>query len=88
MTATSNIGNVSDTISLSCSSDLRPLRIKWYKDNTLLSQTYGSSGTVTTGIISTDDQGAVYTCSAISHYGSQEENVTLNVEGTKFNALN
>ena len=81
MTSTSDIGTVGSTVTFDCSSDLHPTRIEWYRDSTLLSQTSASSGTVTLGLISTDDEGAVYTCSAIGSYGSQERTKTLHVQG-------
>ena len=81
MTSTADIGTVGSTITFNCSSDLDPVRIEWYRDDSLLSQTNSTSGTVTLGLISTDDEGAVYTCSAIGRHGSQERNKTLEVKG-------
>lgn len=81
MTSSAVTGTVGSSITFSCSSDLAPSRIDWYKDNTLLSRTYSNSGSVTLGRISTDDEGAVYTCAAIGYHGSQERNKTLNVKG-------
>ena len=81
MTSSATIGIVGSLITFSCSSDLDPVRIEWYRNNTLLSQRYATSDSITLGLISTDDEGAVYTCSAIGHYGSQERNKTLNVKG-------
>ena len=81
MTSSATIGTVGSSITFSCSSDLDPVRIEWYRDNTLLSQRYSNSSSVILGKISTDDEGAVYTCSAIG-YGSQERTKTLNVKGT------
>ena len=43
---------------------------------------------ITLDLISTDDEGAVYTCSVVGHYGSQEGNITLNVEGKTCDAMN
>ena len=82
MTSSASIGTVGSSITYTCSSDLNPTRIEWYRNNVLLSQTYSTSGAVTLDIISTDDEGAVYTCSAIGHHGSQERNKILNVTGT------
>ena len=82
MTSSAVIGTVGCSITYSCFSDLAPTRIEWYRDNILLSQNYSTSGSVTLGLISTDDEGAVYTCSAISYHGSQERNKTLSVRGT------
>lgn len=81
MSSSANIGTVGSFITFSCSSDLDPVRIEWYRNNTLLSQRYTTSGSVTLGPISTDDEGAVFTCSAIGNYGSQERNKTLQVQG-------
>ena len=81
MTSTADIGTVGRTIIFNCSSDLDPVRIEWYRDDRLLSQTNSTSGTVVLDLISTDDEGAVYTCSAIGHHGSQEKNKTLRVQG-------
>ena len=82
MTSSAVVGTVGSSMTYSCSSDLAPVRIEWYRDNALLSRTYYTSGTVTLDLISTDDEGAVYTCSAIGHHGSQERNKTLDVKGT------
>ena len=81
MTSTSDVGTVGSTVTFDCSSDLHPIRIEWYRDNALLSQTSASSGAVTLDLISTDDEGAVYTCSAIGGYGSQKRNKTLHLNG-------
>ena len=81
MTSSATVGTVGSSITFSCSSDLDPVRIEWYRDNTLLSQRYSNSSSVILGKISTDDEGTVYTCSAIG-YGSQERTKTLNVKGT------
>ena len=81
MTSTADIGTVGRTITFNCSSDLDPVRIEWYRDNRILSQTNATSGTVVLGLISTDDEGAVFTCSAIGRHGSQERNKTLQVQG-------
>ena len=75
-------GTVGNRITFNCSSDLDPLRIEWYRENTLLSRVNTTSSTITLNLISTDDEGAVYTCSAIGRHGSQERNKTLNVKGT------
>jgi hypothetical protein len=85
MTSTADIGTVGSTITFNCSSDLDPVRIEWYRDNSLLSQTNSttSSGTVDLELISTDDEGAVYTCSAIGRHGSQERSMMLEVKGMK-----
>ena len=82
MTSSATIGTVGSSVMFSCSSDLDPVRIEWHRDNSLLSQRYVTSGSVTLGPISTDDEGAVYTCSAVGHHGSQERNKTLHVKGT------
>ena len=56
--------------------------IEWYRNNTLLSRRYATSDSITLGLISTDDEGAVYTCSAVGHDGSsQERNKILQVKG-------
>ena len=82
MTSTADIGTVGRTITFNCFSDLDPVRIEWYRDDRLLSQTNSISGTVVLGLISTDDEGAVYTCRAIDgHHGSQEKNKILRVQG-------
>ena len=83
MTSSATIGTVGSSITFSCSSDLDPVRIEWYRNSALLSRRYATSGSVTLGLISTDDEGAVYTCSAVGHHGSQERNKTLHVKGTK-----
>ena len=81
MTSTADIGTVGRTITFNCSSDLDPVRIEWYRDDRLLSQTNSISGTVVLGLISTDDEGAVYTCRVIGRHGSQERNKILEVKG-------
>ena len=81
MTSTTDIATVGSTITFSCTSDLDPVRIEWFENSELLSQTNETSGNVTLDLISTDDEGAVYTCSAIGRHGSQERNKTLNVQG-------
>ena len=83
MTSSMDTSTVGRAITFSCSSDLDPVRIEWYRDNSLLSRTNSTSITITLGLISTDDEGAVYTCSVIGHHGSQERNKTLDVEGTQ-----
>ena len=82
LTSDTDTGTVGNRITFSCSSDLDPLRIEWYRENTLLSRTNTTSSTITLGLISTDDEGAVYTCNAVGRHGSQERNKTLNVKGT------
>ena len=67
--------------SFSCSSDLSPTRVQWYRNGSLITNSYGSQGRVNLGTITTDDQGALYTCKTVSHYGSQERNITVNVQG-------
>ena len=81
MTVSDNVGIVSNSITFNCSSDLDPVRVEWYRNGSLLSETSGTIGEVTLDVVSTDDEGAVYTCSAIGQHGSQERNMTLNVEG-------
>ena len=81
MTASADVGFVGSTITFSCSSDLDPVRVEWYRDSVLLSQTPGMLGNATVDLISTDDEGAVYTCSVIGHHSSQERYITLKVEG-------
>ena len=81
MSASSDVGVVGSTIIFTCSSDLDPVRVEWYRKSTLLTQTSATTGEVTIETISTYDEGAVYTCSAVSQHGSQERNVTLNVTG-------
>ena len=81
MTSSTDIGTVGSTIKFDCTSDLDPIRIEWFRNNELLSQTYETSGNVTLDLISTDDEGVVYTCSAIGRHGSQERNKTLSVKG-------
>jgi hypothetical protein len=83
MTSSVNIGTVGSSITFSCSSDLDPVRIEWYRNNAFLSQTYATSSSVTLGQISTDDEGAVYTCNAVGQHGSQERNKTLQVKGKR-----
>ena len=83
MSASTDYATVSSGITLSCSSDLYPVRIEWYRDNSLLSQTSTTSGDVAIDVISTDDEGAVYTCNAIGSRKSQERNMTLSVQGKK-----
>jgi hypothetical protein len=83
MTSTADIGTVGSMITFNCSSDLDPMRIEWYRDNSLLSQTNSTLGTVVLELISTDDEGAVYTCSAIGRHGSQERSTILEVKGMK-----
>ena len=87
MTASAGVAVVGSTITFSCSSDLYPVRVEWYRDSVLLSQTPATSGDITLDLISTDDEGAVYTCNAIGHHGSQERNMTLNVEGKRYSAM-
>ena len=79
--SSSDIGTVGDTITFDCSSDLHPIRITLYRDGAYLSQSSEDSEAVTLDLISTDDEGAVYTCKASSHRGSQERNKILHVEG-------
>ena len=88
LTSNRNIGTVGSTITFRCSSDLHPIRIEWYRNGSLLSQTTAQSGSVTleSDLISTDDEGAVYICKAIGHRGSQERDKTLHVQGS-YNAL-
>ena len=81
MTSSAVVSTVGSSIIYTCSSDLYPIRIEWYRNNVLLSQTYSTSGTATLGLISTDDEGAMYTCSSIGYHGSQERNKTLSVKG-------
>ena len=81
MNSTADTGTVGSMIIFNCSSDLDPVRIEWYRDDRLLSQTNSTSGIVVLGLISTDDEGAVFTCSAIGRHGSQERNKTLQVQG-------
>ena len=87
MTASAGVAVVGSTITFSCSSDLYPVRVEWYRDSVLLSQTPATSGDITLDLISTDDEGAVYTCNAIGNHGSQERNMTLNVEGKRYSAM-
>ena len=87
MTSSTTIGIVGSSLTLSCSSDLDPVRIEWYRNNTLLSQSDATSDSITLGVISIDDEGAVYTCSAVGRHGSQERNKTLQVKGTKSRLL-
>ena len=88
MTASADVAVVGSTITFSCSSDLSLVRVEWYRNSALLSQTSAVSADVTLDLISTDDEGAVYTCSVVGHYGSQEGNITLNVEGKTCDAMN
>ena len=81
MTSSAVTGIVGSSMTYTCSSDLAPVRIEWYRNNALVSRTYASSSTVSLDLLSTDDEGAVYTCSAIGRHGSQERNKTLNVKG-------
>ena len=81
MSASDTIGTVGSEITFNCSSDLHPVRVEWYRDSALLSQTNKTSGNVTIDIVSTDDEGTIYTCNAVGHRGSQERNITLNVQG-------
>ena len=81
LTSDTDTGTVGSRITFSCSSDLDPLRIEWYRESTLLSRANASSSTITLDLISTDDEGAVYTCNAVGRHGSQERNKTLNVKG-------
>ena len=83
MSASTDYATVGSGITLSCSSDLYPVRIELYRDNSLLSQTSNTSGDVAINVISTDDEGAVYTCNAIGSRKSQERNMTLSVQGRK-----
>lgn len=87
MTSSATIGTIGSTITFSCSSDLDPVRIEWYRDNRLLSQTNSTNGSITLGLISTDDEGAVYTCSAIGGNRSQTRYKTLNVQGRSTNRV-
>ena len=81
MTSSTIIGTVGSSVTYSCFSDLYPDRIEWYKNGALLSQTSSTSNTMTIDPITIDDEGAVYTCSAISYRKSPERNKTLNVKG-------
>ena len=83
MSASDTIGTVGSEITFNCSSDLHPVRVEWYRDSVLLSQTSGNETTITIDVVSTDDEGAVYTCNAVGHRGSQERNITLNVQGKR-----
>ena len=40
MTSSATIATVGSSITFSCSSDLDPVRIEWYQNNTLLSWKY------------------------------------------------
>ena len=88
LNAQSNNLIVGRSATFSCSSDLAPTRIRWYRGRSLVSSTYGAQGTVTHSRISTDDEGEVYTCKITSSYGSQERNVTLHVIGIIEKQLN
>ena len=83
MSASTDYATVGSGITLSCSSDLYPVRLEWYKDNSLLSRTSTTSEDVAIEVISTDDEGAVYTCNAIGSHKLQKRNMTLSVQGKK-----
>ena len=87
MSASTDYATVGRTLTLNCSSDLYPVRIEWYRDNSLLSQTSTTSGNVTLDVISTDHQGAVYICNAVGSRKSQERNMTLSVKGKKISLI-
>ena len=70
---------VSNSARFQCSSDLDVLQIQWYRDgNRVLVST---SDDITLDPISTDDNGANYTCRVTSPYGDQERSVVLDVKG-------
>ena len=72
---------VGSTVKFDCSSDLDPQSITWYRNGLPVASVNGSSKEVTIDPVSTDDQDALYSCTVISPYGSQEQNKTLSVIG-------
>lgn len=73
---------VSETASISCSTDLRVESIAWLHERELISSVAGEQHLVLTfGHVSDSQHGRVYTCQSTASYGTQERNVTINVQG-------
>ena len=89
---TNSLFIVGETVNCTCSSDLEPTSISWYKGDQVspfCSQTIhrsnlsGSiSGSSTAMIrVGTEDHGRVYRCVSNTPFGSQEKSFEVQVEG-------
>ena len=72
---------VSKTTTFECSSDLDVLQIQWFRDGLLVHSSTDDESEITLDPISTDHNGANYTCRVTSPYGDQQRSVVLEVEG-------
>ncbi len=90
LTCNSTTFTIGSTVNCTCTSDLYPTSVHWYKGNdslSICSQNVSSNrrtnvGSASTIVIpSTDDHGRTLTCITDTPYGSQQASIDMEVEG-------
>ena len=72
---------VSEKASINCSTDLQVESIAWLYQNEVISSVAGEQHLVLTfDRVSDSQHGRVYMCQSVASYGTQERNVTVNVQ--------
>ena len=74
---------VGQYVRCSCTGYLDPISIEWYQGNTSLEQSFVNTSSITIPV-TTDNEGAVYTCLMTSFWSTHQEMFILNTTGMSY----
>ena len=67
--------------SITCSSDFGVQSVNWLRNGQVVSSAEGSMGELTIQTVTESDHGSQYTCRTNALFGTQERNISIQVEG-------
>ncbi len=73
--------NVGDSVTITCSFDLKLTSIEWHYNNEIIMRTSASQLNLTFSPVNDTINNRQYTCRVVTSYGVQEENITIQVQG-------
>ena len=72
---------IGSRVSISCSSDFGVQSVDWLHNGQVVSSAEGSMGELTIQTVTESDHGSQYTCRTNAQFGTQERNISIQVEG-------
>ena len=81
VTGLSDPVTVGDSLTVTCSFDLDSTSIEWLYDNEVVLTTTSSLLPLSFGTVNDTVNNRQYTCRVVTPYGTQEETITIRVQG-------
>ncbi len=72
---------VGESVMITCSFDLNLTSMEWLYDNTVIMRTTAPQLDLTFSLVNDSIHNRQYTCRVVTSYGTQEETITLRVQG-------